>query len=105
MTPTVAHRKTNSSTARRRNHTPAAEDAGLDVAPRKELPGANVSSGAFSSPTLVESLAKGSLGSEIIARVVVSCVPVSYVLGTGADYEASPTQESDPQVAFYDFSA
>src|ERR1017187_3799432 len=71
MTPTVAHRNTNKSTPMRRSHSRANDgrpaDTGIGA-----TKGAGGSTGGLSSPTPVVWLAKGSLGSEIIARVVVS---------------------------------
>src|SRR5271157_324044 len=74
ITPSVAHKNTNSSTPMRRNHTRAAEGEGLGTG--TGAGGTDVSAGDLSSPTLVEPLARGSLGSEIIARVVVSTAVV-----------------------------
>ena len=71
ITPSVAQKNTNKSTPKRRSHRRAAEgdggdaEAGVGSTP---YPG---SVGDLSSPTLLELLAKGSLGSEIIARVIV----------------------------------
>src|ERR1700674_2965749 len=78
ITPSVAHKNTNRSTPMRRSHRRATEGEGLEA---ETGPGActdactgttatGVSAGDLSSPILVESLAKGSLGSEVIARVV-----------------------------------
>jgi len=80
ITPTVAHKNTNSSTPMRRSHTRAIEGEGLEtetgtgacVGGCMGKSGTDVSAGELNSPTLVESPGKGSLGSEIIARVVVS---------------------------------
>src|ERR1700716_2481574 len=76
ITPSVAHKNTNRSTPMRRSHRRANEGERLET---EISAGActgtteiDVSAGDLSSPTLVESLAKGSLGSEVIARVVVS---------------------------------
>ena len=79
ITPTVAHKNTNSSTPMRRSHTRATEGEGLEAETGTDAciggctgtSGTDVSVGTLNSPTLVESLPKGSLGSEIIARVVV----------------------------------
>ena len=74
MTPIVAHKNTNRSTPMRRSHRRAAEGAGLETETGTGTPttGTDVCTGDLSPPTPVVSLAKGSLGSEIIARVVVS---------------------------------
>jgi len=72
ITPSVAHKNTNRSTPMRRSHTRAIEGEGLETETGTGTTGTDVSVGDLSSPTLVESLAKGSLGSEIIARVVDS---------------------------------
>src|SRR5271169_639349 len=76
MTPSVAHKNTNRSTPTRRSHTRATEGEGLGMETGTSAgtgtTGAHASAGGLSSPTLVELLAKGSLGSEIIARVVIS---------------------------------
>src|SRR5580692_1021270 len=64
ITPSVAHKNTNKSTPIRRSQRRATEGPGH--ATETEF-----SDGGLSSPTLVGSLAKGSLGSQIIARVVV----------------------------------
>src|SRR5271170_3944468 len=64
ITPSVAHKNTNKSTPIRRSQRRATESPGRATE-------AGLSAGGVSSPTLVGSLAKGSLGSEIIARVVV----------------------------------
>src|SRR5271163_3809093 len=82
ITPSVAHKNTNSSTPMRRSHSPATErvlagEASGDVDGAGEtatgpgpLAGAELSPWGLNFPTPVESLAKGNLGSEIIARVV-----------------------------------
>src|SRR6266403_4984177 len=98
ITPSVAHRNTNRSTPMRRSHRPAAERAGTETG--AGTTGTDVSVGGLSSSTPVESLAKGSLGSEIIARVVVS-----KAVGQAWDRVASPAQISNPLGAFYDFRA
>jgi len=80
ITPSVAHKNTNRSTPMRRSHRRATEGAGLDretgtgacTGACKGTTGTDVSAGDLSPPILVGSLAKGSLGSEIIARVVIS---------------------------------
>src|SRR5271155_4477373 len=76
ITPSVAHKNTNSSTPMRRSHRRATEVDGLAMetgsGASPGTAGTHASAGDLSSPTLVELLAKGSLGSEIIARVVVS---------------------------------
>src|SRR6266481_249528 len=76
ITPSVAHKNTKRSTPMRRSHRRANEGEGLEKATGTGscagTTGMDVSDGDLSPPTLVESLAKGSLGSEIIARVVVS---------------------------------
>src|SRR5271154_5442589 len=72
ITPIVAHRNTNSSTPMRRSHRRAAEDEGLEAETGTgDPPTVDVPSGDLNSSTPVLSLAKGSLGSEIITRVVV----------------------------------
>src|SRR5208283_1410147 len=63
ITPSVAHKNTNSSTPTRRNHTRATEGEGFTT--DTGTSGTDPSSGGLSSPTLVVLLAKGSLGSEI----------------------------------------
>jgi len=80
----------------RRSHTRATEGEGLEAETGTGTTGTDVTVGDLSSPTLVESSAKGSLGSEIIARVVV---------GWARDRVASPAQMSNPLGAFYDFRA
>src|SRR4029077_7527133 len=76
ITPSVAHKNTNRSTPKRRSHrrTPEGErlEAGTGTAACPGTTGMDVPAGDSSPPILVESLAKGSLGSEIIARVVIS---------------------------------
>src|SRR5450631_1104799 len=72
ITPSVAHKNTNSSTPMRRSHKCAIEGEGVAGEIGTETGATDVSAGDLSSPTPVESLAKGRLGSEIIARVVVS---------------------------------
>src|SRR6266853_1502501 len=80
ITPSVAHKNTNRSTPMRRSHRRATEGAGLEretgtgacTGACKGTTGTDVSAGDLSPPILVGSLAKGSLGSEIIARVVIS---------------------------------
>ena len=100
ITPSVAHKNTNRSTPMRRSHRRATEGEGLERETGTDAcagpTGTAVSAGGLSSPTLVESLAKGSLGSEIIARVVVD---------KARDRIASPAQISNPLRAFYDFRA
>jgi hypothetical protein len=75
ITPSVAHKNTNRSTPMRRSHRRATDGERLETETGTGAcagtTGTAVSAGDLSSPTLVESLAKGSLGSEIIARVVV----------------------------------
>ena len=74
ITPSVAHKKTNRSTPMRRSHRRATEGECLETETGTgacaETTGMDVGAGDLSSPMLVESLAKGNLGSEIIARVV-----------------------------------
>jgi hypothetical protein len=70
ITPSVAHKNTNNNTPTRCNQRRAAE-AGLEVETDPRATGRDASVD-FISPTRVESVAKGSLGSEIIARVVLS---------------------------------
>src|SRR5208282_5802750 len=62
ITPSVAHKNTNNSTPTRRSHRCALEGEGRET----DTAGTDVSAGDPSSPTRVESLAKGSLGSEIM---------------------------------------
>jgi hypothetical protein len=75
ITPSVAHKNTNRSTPMRRSHRRATDGERLEretgTGACAGTTGTAVSAGDLSPPTLVESLAKGSLGSEIIARVVV----------------------------------
>src|ERR1700693_5408638 len=69
ITPIVAHKNTNRSTPMRRSHRRAAEDEGLEPETGTDAPPpVDVSTGDLSSPTPV--VANGSLGSEIITRVV-----------------------------------
>src|SRR5260370_28011966 len=74
ITPSVAHKNTNKSTPMRRSHRRATEGEGLETETGTGActgtTGTDVSAGDLSSPTPVESLAKRSLGSAIIARVV-----------------------------------
>src|ERR1700682_1956918 len=76
ITPSVAHKNTNNSTPMRRNHRRATEGERLETGTGPGTwtgrTGIEVSAGDLSSPTVVASLAKGSLGSEVIARVVIS---------------------------------
>src|SRR5260370_36463713 len=76
ITPSVAHKNTNRSTPMRRSHRRATEGAGLETETNAGActgtTGTDGSAGDLSPPTLVGSLAKGSLGSEIIARVGIS---------------------------------
>ena len=80
ITPRVAHKNTNRSTPMRRSHRRANEGEGLETdigggactGAWTGTTGMDVSAGDLSPPTLVESLAKGSLGLEVIARVVIS---------------------------------
>src|SRR5258706_2125295 len=80
ITPRVAHKNTNRSTPMRRSHRRATEVERLETETGTAActgawtgtTGMDASAGDLSSPTLVESLVKGSLGSEIIARFVVS---------------------------------
>jgi hypothetical protein len=71
ITPSVAHKKTNKSTPMRRSHKHATDGEGRATETGTETIGMVASAGDLSSPTRVGSLAKGSLGSEIMARVVV----------------------------------
>src|SRR5229473_6418544 len=64
ITPSVAHKNTNRSTPMRRSHRRATEGEGLETDTGAGTTGTEVSVGGLSSPTPVESLAKGSLGSE-----------------------------------------
>src|ERR1700726_1050670 len=68
ITPSVAHKNTNRSTPMRRRHSRATEGEGLETetGTGAETTGMDVGAGDLSSPMLVESLGKGSLGSEII---------------------------------------
>src|ERR1700687_329526 len=104
VTPSVAHKNTNKSTPMRRSHRRATEGEGLETETGTGActgtTGTDVSAGDLNSPTPVESLAKGSLGSEIIARVVVS-----KAVGRARDRVASAAQISNPLGAFYDFRA
>src|SRR6202051_4825760 len=68
ITPSVAHKNTNRSTPIRRIHTRIDEGEGRETESCKDMSGANVSVGGFRFPTSSESVANGSLGSEIIAR-------------------------------------
>src|ERR1700676_4382781 len=74
MPPSVAPKIANRSTPMRRSHSRATEGEGLETETGTgacaETTGMDVGAGDLSSPMLVESLGKGSLGSEIIARVV-----------------------------------
>src|SRR5271155_5703797 len=70
ITPMVAHKNTNKSTAMRRSHRRAAEVEGLETETGTPTTGTALSTADLSSPTAGVWLAKGSLGSEIIARVV-----------------------------------
>ena len=76
ITPSVAHKNTNRSTPMRRSHRRANEGEGLETETGTGActgtTGMDVSAGDLSPPTLVESLAKGNLGLEVIARVVIS---------------------------------
>src|SRR5258708_11705054 len=80
ITPRVAHKNTNRSAPMRRSHRRATEAERLETETGTAActgawtgtTGMDALAGDLSSPTLVESLVKGSLGSEIIARVVVS---------------------------------
>src|SRR6267142_1933986 len=76
ITPSVAHKNTNRSTPMRRSHRRATEGEGLETETGTGdwtgTTGMDVSAGDLSSPIPVESLAKGSLGLEVIARVVIS---------------------------------
>src|SRR5882762_10098809 len=76
ITPSVAHKNTNRSTPRRRSHRRTGEVERLETETGAGActgtTGIGVPAGDLSSPTVVESLAKGRLGSEIIARVVIS---------------------------------
>jgi hypothetical protein len=77
ITPSVAHKKTNRSTPMRRSHRRAMERGAMEgevlaVADNGEPASEDASCGDLSSPTMVGWPAKGSLGSEIIGRVVVS---------------------------------
>src|ERR1700686_4203572 len=76
ITPSVAHKNTNRSTPMRRSHRRASEGEGLETETGTGacpgMTGMDGCDGDLSSPILVESLAKGSLGSEVIARVVFS---------------------------------
>ena len=77
ITPSVAHKKTKSSTPIRRSQRCAVDGKGGGDGNDRETEfgvetwGTDVLAGELISPTLGESLAKGSLGSEVIARVVL----------------------------------
>jgi hypothetical protein len=87
ITPSVAHKNTNRSTPMRRSHRRAAEGEGLATETDNGTSGTGVSVGDLSPPTPLESLAKGRLGSEIIARVVSKAV--STAVGWAQDRVAS----------------
>jgi hypothetical protein len=82
ITPRVAHKNTNSSTPMRRSHTRATEGLGLGT--ETGAGGEGASAADLNSPAAAESRAKGSLGSEIIARVVIGRV-VSKAVGLTRD--------------------
>jgi hypothetical protein len=95
MTPTVAHRNTNKRTPMRRSHKRALETD--DPAAGGGADGRTGVSGAgLISPRPVDSAAKGSLGSDIIAGVVVRWARES---------EGIPGARLQPTRAFYDFRA
>src|SRR5271157_4154773 len=75
VTPSVAHKNTNRSTPMRRSHKRAAEGEGLETeigsGACTGTIGSDVSAGELSSPTRVESLEKGSLGSEILGSEIM----------------------------------
>src|SRR5258708_34536631 len=79
ITPRVAHKNTNRSTPMRRSHRRTTEDERLETETGRGActgawtgtSGMDASAGNLSSPTLEESLAKASWGSQIIARVGV----------------------------------
>src|SRR5208283_4282394 len=100
ITPSVAHKNTNKSTPMRRSHRRAKEGEGRGTGSWPETDGAVASAGDLSSPTLLGSLAKGSLGSEIIARVVVD-----KAVGRTRNRAAFPAQVPNPLRASYDFRA
>src|SRR5260370_31436374 len=89
ITPSVAHKNTNRSTPIRRIHMRIDEGAGRETESGKDMPGANVSVGGFRFPTSSESVANGSLGSEIIARKIIERVVVSTDVGLARDRDAS----------------
>src|ERR1700694_2295486 len=68
ITPSVAHKNTNRSTPLRRSHRRATEGELLETGTGTGACTGTTRAGDLSSPTLVASLAKGSLGSEVIAR-------------------------------------
>src|SRR5208282_4212632 len=70
ITPSVAHKNTNKSTPTRRSHRRATEGPATETGTRTAV--SDVSAVDLSSSTRAGSLGKGSLGSEIIARVVQS---------------------------------
>src|SRR5258708_2942104 len=80
ITPRVGEKNTKRSTAMGGSHRRTTEVERLETETGRGActgawtgtTGMDASAGDLSSPTLVESLVKGSLGSEIIARVVVS---------------------------------
>src|SRR5208282_6035999 len=69
ITPSVAHKNTNSSTPTRRNHKRATETEDWGTGTRPSA--TDASSGDLSSPTLVVLPAKGSLGSEILGSEIM----------------------------------
>ena len=88
----------------RRSHRRANEGEGLEKAtgtgPCAGTTGLDVSAGDLSPPTLVESLAKGNLGLEVIARVVISKAVGRRGIGSHPQRKFR-----NPLRAFYDFRA
>ncbi len=87
ITPSVAHKNTNKSTPMRRSHRRGKEAEGPATGSGPVTDGADASSGDLSSPTPLGSLAKGSLGSEIIARVVLSKAVSLAVMAVGKAWD------------------
>ena len=93
ITPSVAHKNTNKSTPMRRSHRRAKGGEGSATGSGPETDGADASAGDLSSPTLLGSLAKGSLGSEIIARVVLSKAVSLAVMAVGQADRSHPQRK------------
>jgi hypothetical protein len=96
ITPSVAHKNTNNSTPMRRSHRRATdgEDFATEAGSGTETLPTDALAGGFSSPTLVGSPAKGSLGSEIIVRkssLGNHCSDIMHAsLGVKAVYKGRP---------------